>query len=369
MRVLVTVCGIGLGHATRVVSVLNELKKEAKVRVVASGIALKYLCDAGYPAKDIRSIDFESDRFTFNTFSTLVDNIDLPLNFTMNYFTLSDIMDEFNPDVVLCDSEPTSFVISKLKKVKLAVLTNLFSSMEDARKLPKAVMNRNTRSQIIIVEKLLNTVMKQSDLILNPAFIGRKSLSKKLRFTGLIVRKKPEELKSESYLKRKLGDDFYLVSFGGSPSGNALFDRLSEVLLEFSDKNFVISSCFRAKFKKEYKNLLIFPFIDNYLDYLKVCRGIISTAGHSTLSETFVYRKPSMVVPIHNHVEQMANAHLLDRLGLARACFLKGPEDVSTLKKNLKKFFSDEEDFRRKLEKFNVNADGAEEVTAALTRL
>jgi uncharacterized protein (TIGR00661 family) len=369
MRVLVTVCGIGLGHATRIVAVLNELKKKGKVKVVASGIAQKYLTEAGYPARNIKSIDFESESFTFNTFSTLVDNMDLPMNFTRNYFTLSDIIDDFKPDVLLCDSEPTSFVISKMKRVKLAVLTNLFSSMAEAKDIPEYLLNKNSKSQMIIIEKLLNTVMKYSNVVINPSFIKRTSLSEKLKFTGLIVRDKPEDIKSENLLRKRVGEDFYLVSFGGSSFGNALFDQLSELLTEFSDKKFVISSGFRARSKRKYKNLTIFPFISNYLEHLKMCKGLISTAGYSTLSEAFVYRKPSMIIPIHNHVEQMGNARLFDRLGVANACFLKGPNDLKTLRKELDKFFSDEDKYRKKIETMKVNSNGAAEAVDIISSL
>jgi uncharacterized protein (TIGR00661 family) len=369
MRVLVTVCGIGLGHATRIVAILNELKKRGKVKVVASGLAQKYLSEAGYLTKHIKSIDFESESFTFNTFSTLVDNMDLPMNFTRNYFTLSDIIDDFEPDVLLCDSEPTSFVISKMKRVKLAVLTNLFSSMAEAKDIPNYLLNKNSKSQIIIIKKLLNTVMKYSNVIVNPSFTERTSLSEKLKFVGLVVRDRPEDMKSENLLRKKVGEDFYLVSFGGSSFGNSLFDQLSEVLTEFSDKNFVISSGFRAKSKRKYKNLTVFPFIDNYLEYLKMCKGLISTAGYSTLSEAFVYRKPSMIIPIHNHIEQMGNAHLFDKLGIANACFLKGPNDIDALKKGLTKFFSNEEKYRKKVEGVKVNSNGAKEVVDILSSL
>jgi UDP-N-acetylglucosamine--N-acetylmuramyl-(pentapeptide) pyrophosphoryl-undecaprenol N-acetylglucosamine transferase len=103
----------------------------------------------------------------------------------------------------------------------------------------------------------------------------------------------------------------------------------------------------------------VMPFIDNYLEHLKICRGVISLAGFSTISETLDYRKPSLVIPIKNHLEQMLNAHMLERLGLANTCKIDGKSEV--LERKLKAFFRDEDSLRQRVEKYRLNPKGADE--------
>ncbi|MBM3199935.1 UDP-N-acetylglucosamine--N-acetylmuramyl-(pentapeptide) pyrophosphoryl-undecaprenol N-acetylglucosamine transferase, partial [Candidatus Woesearchaeota archaeon] len=78
-------------------------------------------------------------------------------------------------------------------------------------------------------------------------------------------------------------------------------------------------------------NLTYYPYKENIFDYMKVCKGVITLAGHLTLSECIAYKKPAMVFPIQDHVEQMLNAYSLEKISYVMY-------NIEDLRKNLKKF-------------------------------
>lgn len=367
-KVLASVCGIGLGHSTRVFSVLEKLKKRADISVVASKLSHQYLKDKGYNPKKILEVDIRGDDFTINSMESILDNLDFPIQFMRNYPFFSNILDKFDPDVILSDTEPSSFLISKIRKVNLVSMTNYVTSLREMDKFPKNLMTRDLKTQHFVMQKVSDAMMKYSDLTLNIGIEPGQSLSKKLKNIGLVIRKQPEELNSEAYIKRKLKtDDFYLVSFGGSPLGTTLFEPMLKVLKKFDNKKFIISSSYKVSKIQRVGNITVMPFIDNYLEYLKICRGVISLAGFSTISETIAYKKPSLVIPIKNHLEQMLNTHMLERLGLANTCCIG--EGLSVLERKMKAFFRDEEKLKHNIQKARINSKGADEAAEIILRM
>jgi uncharacterized protein (TIGR00661 family) len=54
---------------------------------------------------------------------------------------------------------------------------------------------------------------------------------------------------------------------------------------------------------------------DHFLDDLASCRYVVSTAGHTLLSEALFYGKPIMAFPIRNACEQFLNSYYLEKNG------------------------------------------------------
>jgi len=367
-RVLASVCGIGLGHSTRVFSVLEKLKRRANISVVASKMSHQYLKDKGYNPKKILEVDIHGDDFTINSMSSIMDNLDFPIQFMRNYPFFSNILDKFDPDVILSDTEPSSFLISKIRQVNLVSMTNYVTSLKEMDRFPKNLMTTDLKTQHFVMQKVTDAMMKYSDLTLNINIDAKQSLSKSLKNIGLVIRKQPEELNSEPYIKRTLKkDDFYLVSFGGSPLGTTLLEPMLKVLKKFDKKKFIISSSYKVKKIQRVGNITVMPFIDNYLEHLKVCNGVISLAGFSTISETLAYKKPSLVIPIKNHLEQMLNAHMLERLGLANTCSIN--EGISNLERKMRAFFRDEDRLKQNIQKARIDSKGADEAADIILKM
>lgn len=360
MRILASVCGIGLGHSTRIFSILEKLKKEAELSVVASKISYKYLKDRGYKPSSIMEVDLKGDEFAVHTIDSIIENLDFPIQILKNYPIFSEIIEKSDPDLIFCDTEPTSFLMSRIKDIKLVSLTNYISSLSETMNIPKKFMKRETKTQLNMMQRVTDAMVKYSDLTLNISINQRESLSKKIKNIGLVIRKQPGDLLSDNYLKSKIRqDDFYLVSFGGAPLGTTLFKPLLKELKKFNDKKFIVSSSYKVEKIQKIGNITVFPFIDNYLEYLKICNGVISLAGFSTISETLAYKKPSLVIPIRNHIEQLLNAQLLKDLKLAETCLIE--KDFSLIERKLKSFFNREDELQQRILKSKLNTHGADD--------
>ncbi|MBU1565773.1 MAG: hypothetical protein KJ630_09100 [Proteobacteria bacterium] len=76
---------------------------------------------------------------------------------------------------------------------------------------------------------------------------------------------------------------------------------------------------------------------DIFLDDLASCRYVVSTAGHTLLSEALFYGKPVMAFPIRNACEQFLNGYFLEinGYGLMNDAFHPSPDILDVFEKNL----------------------------------
>ncbi|MDD5417297.1 MAG: glycosyltransferase family protein [Candidatus Nanoarchaeia archaeon] len=359
-RVLFVPCGVGLGHATRIHAIMKEVEKSSQTKVATYERAYEYFQKERYAPTKMMGFNYDTSDSTFTLFENIVKNMDYPFALLRDTFTISSMLSEFKPDVVVSDSEPNAFFASTLFDTKKVMVMNLLSVLEERKYLPRSIIE-NTRNQIYVIEKLVNYALKRMDMVIFPSLIKYKNISSKVKIVDLIVRQKPNELPNESVLRDKLNQhsDFYLVNLGGSAFGKEFFTKIVKVLKKFEDKKFIISSNYSVLKPVEKDYILIVPFLDNFLEYLKICKGAISLAGHSSISEFMVYKKPSLIIPITNHIEQISNANMLRRYGLAETLF--EIEDEERLRNKLKKFFDSEEEIKKKIESLNIKGKGAEE--------
>jgi len=164
-----------------------------------------------------------------------------------------------------------------------------------------------------------------------------------------IIRLLPEELNSEHYLmrKHKIKKKPLIVMLGGSNYGAYLAKAIFSLRKEF-DENFIFFGSDISIPLEHYK------FKENYLEYLKISKGVISLAGNLTMSECMVYKKPMLVFPIKNHVEQLLNVYTLRNY-----LEVGDPNDIAG---SLKIFLSKIDEIKRSLEMANMQGTGAVDV-------
>ncbi len=131
------------------------------------------------------------------------------------------------------------------------------------------------------------------------------------------------------------------VSFFGGDAGPIIRKSL---LVEEHSANGKIVVNVKGKARKKIVPVLesqpglqyeLFPRSEGGFDRaLASCSGVITTAGHQTISEALVLGKPLLVIPQHAQYEQLLNAKMLvaskrgtfcfiENLGTALPCFLK----------------------------------------------
>lgn len=92
--------------------------------------------------------------------------------------------------------------------------------------------------------------------------------------------------------------------------------KLADQIISWAENNRDISlDCFWDHPEKKTvfspcKNLSFNPIDgERYLAKMSTCMGLISTAGFESVAEAMYLKKPVMMVPVPNHIEQMINAY------------------------------------------------------------
>jgi uncharacterized protein (TIGR00661 family) len=357
MRTLFSVFGYGLGHATRCEAIMKSLK--TKIKILASENAYDYFLKKGKNPVKINSFKIGNLMKSFSWSQTLFENVDFPFQILSDYNTIRKIVKDFKPEMIVSDSEPISLLYGSSSEITNCFITNITSIPNEYKKIPSALKNRKLDSQKSVIDLFINQVLKRSRFLISPT-IKSYDMGAKVKCTDLIVRKKSKELPAPSVIKRKnkLPNDFILVSFGGAKITREYYKALIPVLKRLK-QNFVISTNGEVKSKEDYGNVTLYPFIDNYLSFLKASKAIICLAGHSTISEALVYKKPCFVVPIQDHIEQLSNAVVVKDKGYGDSFFFKGEIKQSKLKQSVEGFINKIDDYKKNIisAKFKGNGD------------
>ncbi len=102
--------------------------------------------------------------------------------------------------------------------------------------------------------------------------------------------------------------------------------------------------------------------VHGFLEDLASCRFLVSTAGHSLISEALHYGKPMLCFPVHLAYEQLINAHFLEESGFGQ--HLPGlPADPGVFKA----FEAKLDTFRERISSHNFY--GNDQVAARLEQL
>ena len=171
-----------------------------------------------------------------------------------------------------------------------------------------------------------------------------------------IVRVKPEDLASEEKLMKelKLKKKPILLMLGGSNFGLKLVKHLNKVAKNYNEEFIIFGGDVDLDLAKNVKYI---KFTEDFLKYLKICKGVITLAGQKTLSEALVYQKPILCYPIKDHIEQTLNAYALE--GKAMVSY---DNSEQMFDKNLKKFIEEIPLLTIKTQKNKVSGDGSKEI-------
>ncbi len=360
MKVVSVVTGIGYGHSIRQAAILNELEKNGAEIIVASYGNAKEYFEHVYTTLEIQGPKFPEENSKFSTLKTITMNLKLPSIYLKNYFKLKQLFRVFKPDIIVCDFEPLPLYMEK-KKPHFVVFNF------DPLQYQKCVKENKKKywMQYKYISSIYSRAKKISAPIIIPTFEKHsKEENREYNFVNPIVRKLPKLSQQELLEKLKLDKSPILIMFGGSHFSTELIYKLQAILRDI-DENFII---FAYRISGESRgNVTFAPFKENFLEYLKASKGIITQAGHSTLSECLALKKPSLLFPIPNFIEQELNAYYAKKNEVAvvenKRNFTK--KELSSL---IKKFIDSIPELEKNLKKINLEVNGAEQAAAIIEK-
>jgi uncharacterized protein (TIGR00661 family) len=322
MKIMIFVCGEGLGHTSRCISLGRELKAAGHdVHFGAYGYSKELIGKKGYTTHKIPSeVTLVGKAGTLNlrksVFATFKRGQFLGL------LKLARILRRIRPDVVISDSYYMGILSAKARKIPCYLVLNQ-SNME------QFFVQKGTSGRIVgdIIRRFYTGVFRMTDGILIPDFpmphtICRKNLDftgdiwKKVLYTGPLIGKKYVEVERLD-LKRP----HILSTLGGFGYREPIFRKVIQAAQLDSKIHYTLLSgpfIDIDAFKLLPENVRMLEFIEDQFPFLASCDIIIAPGGHSTMMEAMSFGIPMLSVPDINHSEQHNNAFAIDEDSLGK---------------------------------------------------
>ena len=283
---------IGLGHVTRDIAIVKNIKNISINFVTGSGAA-KILKKLEYKVNDI-----------YNPPSFIVENgiLNNQTKWLWNYFQYyknckkisEKIIKINNSDLIISDEDFASLTVAQNLKIPNILITDVLET-----KFTKGIASLIERK----MNKSMMNIIKNCDVVIIPEEGHDQGNIKRV---GPIVREinfSREELREKfSFNKTTI-----IISIGGTDAGLFLIEKSIESILKIKqDIEIIVVS--GPAISKKFSNVRNLGFIDNLHELIFASDLIISLAGKSTIDEAKAYGTPGIFIPIKGHFEQEDNA-------------------------------------------------------------
>jgi|TARA_B100000959_G_scaffold76571_1_gene81361 UDP-N-acetylglucosamine--N-acetylmuramyl-(pentapeptide) pyrophosphoryl-undecaprenol N-acetylglucosamine transferase len=284
---------IGLGHATRDLAIINQLKI-GSCKVFSGSSAIEFFHQNSIQAQDVYSPP---------KFDVIDGKLEKSLKWLWSYYRYykrckeisSKIISNEKPRVIISDEDFASIAIAQERKIPNIIITDILET--------KFISGFGG-----VVEKKMNKTMHEMLDKANRVIIPELGENQNnIIRTGPIVRKiqkNRDELRDILDFKKKT----IVLCVGGTDAGIFLIKQTIEAIKKIQiDVDLVLVSGpkINKKFSDDVRNL---GFVSNLHEIIFAADLVISLAGKSTIDESIVYGTPGIFIPIKGHFEQEDNA-------------------------------------------------------------
>ncbi len=328
VRILYGLCGEGLGHASRSRILINHLKKNGHdIFIVAGGKAYHYLSKEFDHVEQVESPRFEYKgnqvRLLYSCLKMLYTTIaKTPVSFRK----LRTIIKDFEPDILITDSEPISHTAARLHKIKRVSIDN-----------PQALLHRNYTvffGELIpwlVLLIALKVSMYGADTYIIYDISDKPSKKQNVVFLKPLIQ---EGIRKK---QPKVGDHIFVYQTSISTA------FICDILKQF-DETFIVYG-FN---KNQVDDNIIFKSFneDEFYRDIATCKAVITNGGFTVISEALYLKKPVFSLPIRHQFEQVANGQFVQQLGF-------GEYHLTFEERKLQSFLANLEKYRVTLSDYN----------------
>lgn len=283
---------IGLGHVTRDIAIVNNIK-DLSVNFVTGSGAAQILKKLEYNVDDV-----------YNPPSFVVENgvLNNQAKWLWNYYQYykncknisKKIIKQNNSELIISDEDFASLTIAQELKIPNILITDVLET-----KFTKGITS--------FIEKKMNksmmNIIKNCDVVIIPEDGENIDNIKRI---GPIVRKtnySREELRKKFSFNKKT----ILISVGGTSAGLFLIQKSITAILKLNfDVEIILVT--GPSITNEFENVRNLGFVDNLHEVIYASDLVISLAGKSTIDEVKAYGTPGIFIPIKGHFEQEDNS-------------------------------------------------------------
>lgn len=297
-RILYSVCGEGMGHATRSSVIIKHLLKDNELIIFASGKAYDFLSkkfDNVYYIEGFNTVYIENTAKYMSTFLAGLKN--LPKSLKNNMKILYNIARVFKPNIIISDFEAYSNLLSKILGIPLISVDNIHVITQCKLELPEKYYTERLAAQGVIHSFI---TLPKSYFITTFFYPEVKNEKKVFLY--------PPVLRNEILNLKPFNGDHVLV-YQTSDSNSKLIDILKSL-----DEKFIIYG-FDTE-KEEEENLKFRKFNeDKFFKDFESCKAVVANGGFTLMSEAIYLGKPVYTIPVKKQFEQTVNAVYLKKSG------------------------------------------------------
>jgi UDP-N-acetylglucosamine--N-acetylmuramyl-(pentapeptide) pyrophosphoryl-undecaprenol N-acetylglucosamine transferase len=357
--VYIAACGIGLGHIGRMVAVADELVKLGAEPVFSTyGPAFPYITSAGYKAYDSPVLmweeNYDGSVSTRRSVSRLGDYVRV---FRTHLAQERERIARLRPAAIVSDSRYSTLFVKDMSDAPLFFVSNQIRFLMPHWReggFPRLASDLISRANYHWLRDVCGIFVPDFPL---PDSISRENMDvpadvmSRLRFTGPISRKAPQDLPDAEQIRRRLGfgDDLFVYAAVSGPgrSRAPIIEALKKVLPDFRRKSLIVRGEPGNASSEWLGDLVnIRGWADDRFELLKACDVVVSRPGLTTISEIVSFGKPCVLIPTPGQSEQEGNARNMQKLGAARL-LEQSRVDHRTLKDALEHIVSRSADYAR----------------------
>jgi uncharacterized protein (TIGR00661 family) len=343
-KILIGICGIGNGHINRQMPLItNLLDNNHELIVFTYGQGVANLTKLLANRKNIKIIKVANPYIVgcnqgLDFLQTAQHTVNQDINYNINMLAMHKVVEQFNQaDLVISDYEAISAQYAYAKQVPLITIDQ--QSKYLIGDFPKSI---NDTSYLDEIERLnmFFPVAKQRIALSFFKVKAKENANKQVTILPPILKTEILEAKNKPLSEQPL----ILVYISSQQMCDFSVKHWAETLADNLPKNFKAHFFIpkTEKISEAYKNIIFHHHGDSeFKDILFSCHGIISTAGHSLLSEAMYLEKPVYAIPIALY-EQQLNAQVI-----ANGNF--GVIDNNLNAEKLKLFFASLENYRENI--------------------
>lgn len=303
IRLLYAIAGAGTGNFVRSRAILTELDPERfEITMVAQARSYELACNL-YPTHRLEDVVYGEGEFSFP--SILRANLSFPAKFRRNTALCAEILDRFQPDAVLVDSDFYCFFPAKRRGIPVISINSAQATLRLFQDFHPG-MGRMFFSHNFIERLDAWLQRRYASWILCPVVKKLPLACSKIRQIHPIVRRAFLDSGMQSAPQNILYD--VAVMTGGSGIGTAHMD-----LSSLKGRCLVMGRSGSMKLPADSQ---ILEYDDDPVSHLSKAWILVVQGGFNSVSEVLALRTPSVLVPIPNHAEQYVNARSLESLGV-----------------------------------------------------
>jgi UDP-N-acetylglucosamine--N-acetylmuramyl-(pentapeptide) pyrophosphoryl-undecaprenol N-acetylglucosamine transferase len=332
MKLLIFMCGEGLGHTSRCISLGRELLSHGhEVFFAAYGYSRILLEKSGYRVTEIPSeIKLVGESGSLD----MKESIDATIKNAqiLGGPKVLKMVSDAAPDVVVSDSYYLGVMAAKALGIPVYLTVNQTNMLDFFR-------NRGVGMRIIgeLAKSFYMTVFENVDRVIIPDYpppyticrrniVLTKEISERVVYTGPLTRRKYGEVETKELMKPHV-----LSMVGGFGYRKSIFDSVLRAAGMDDTISYTLVSgpnVDKHLMKDTPKNVEVLEFIENPFPYLKASDVVIVPGGHSSIMESLSFGVPPVSCPDMFHSEQENNATVINEEGLGRRLSYHSPPEV-----------------------------------------